>query len=159
MQGDNGLDGRRRVVIESVSPEVDCGRFPVKRAVGERVVVEADAFADGHDRIACVLRYAPEGASAYAETPMAPLGNDRWRGAFTVDAPGRYRYTLAARIDRFGSWRHDFRRREDPADVAGALEHGAGLVEAAAEHGIELANRPLWLPVPLEDLSTRLARE
>jgi len=38
-------DARRTVVIEAVSPEVDAGRFPVKRAVGEGVVVEANIFA------------------------------------------------------------------------------------------------------------------
>jgi Domain of unknown function (DUF3416) len=29
------IDGRRRVVIEGVSPEIDCGRFAIKRVVGE----------------------------------------------------------------------------------------------------------------------------
>src|SRR6185312_10402088 len=46
-------DGRRRVVIENVSPEIDAGRFPIKRAIGESVVVEAAIFADGHDAISC----------------------------------------------------------------------------------------------------------
>jgi starch synthase (maltosyl-transferring) len=46
-------DGRGRVVIEKVLPQIDCGRFPIKRVVGEAVVVEADVFADGHDRISC----------------------------------------------------------------------------------------------------------
>ena len=50
-------DGRCRVVIESVTPEVDAGAFPIKRTVGEQVIVEADAFTDGHDAVACVLRY------------------------------------------------------------------------------------------------------
>jgi len=54
------VDGRRRVVIEHVRPEVDGGRFPVKRVVGQSVIVEADVFADGHDEIAGVLRYRHE---------------------------------------------------------------------------------------------------
>jgi len=33
------IDGRRRVVIEGVTPEIDGGRFPVKRVVGETVTV------------------------------------------------------------------------------------------------------------------------
>lgn len=41
--------GRKRVVIENVKPEIDCGCFPIKRVVGEKVVVPADIFADGHD--------------------------------------------------------------------------------------------------------------
>ncbi|PZP58914.1 MAG: hypothetical protein DI596_07270, partial [Azospira oryzae] len=50
-------DGRVRAAIENVRPEVDCGRFPIKRVIGEQVVVEADAFADGHDALMCMLRY------------------------------------------------------------------------------------------------------
>ena len=70
-------EGRRRVVIEGVQPEIDCGRFPIKRTVGETVVVEADVFADGHDRVAAVLRYRHEVEDAWHETPMVELVNDQ----------------------------------------------------------------------------------
>ncbi|HEX6993449.1 MAG TPA: alpha-1,4-glucan--maltose-1-phosphate maltosyltransferase [Gammaproteobacteria bacterium] len=126
-------DGRRRVVIESVRPEIDCGRFAAKRVVGEEVVVDADVFTDGHDQIVCRLRYRGPGESEWRETPMEPLGNDRWRGQFRVDALGRYEYTVAAWVDRFLSFRHDLARREDPADIELALAVGAGLVAAAAD--------------------------
>ncbi|MGH8512560.1 MAG: maltotransferase domain-containing protein, partial [Gammaproteobacteria bacterium] len=53
-------EGRCRVVIERVAPEIDAGRFPIKRTVGEIVCVEADVFADGHDSVACVLQYRKE---------------------------------------------------------------------------------------------------
>src|SRR4030095_10120232 len=49
--------GRKRVVIEGVAPEVDSGRFPIKRVTGESVVVEADVFADGHDSVASPAPY------------------------------------------------------------------------------------------------------
>ena len=92
---------RQRVVIEGVEPEIDGGRFPIKRVVGERVTVEADAFADGHDSVCCVLLWRPEPAGEavgeasatsadWREVPMQALGNDRWRGEFTVSALGRY---------------------------------------------------------------------
>ncbi|MGH2706896.1 MAG: maltotransferase domain-containing protein, partial [Actinomycetota bacterium] len=93
---------RRRVVIEGVSPEIDAGRFPIKRTVGERVIVEADIFADGHDALTAVLRYRRAG-DRWQELPMAPLDNDRWRGTFAVSRLGRYHYTVKAWIDRFGS--------------------------------------------------------
>jgi starch synthase (maltosyl-transferring) len=125
-------DGRRRVVIESVRPEVDCGRFPAKRVVGDLVVVEADVFTDGHDRIACRLKYRGPGEAEWRETPMEPLANDRWRGRFQVDTLGRYEYTVAAWADRFLSFRHDLARRDDPADIELALRVGAELVRAAA---------------------------
>ena len=66
-------EGRARVVIESITPNVDHGRFAAKRIVGDRVEVEADCFADGHDALACVLRARREDARAWQETPMQPL--------------------------------------------------------------------------------------
>ena len=122
-----------RAVIDAVRPEVDCGRFPIKRAAGERVVVEADAFTDGHDRIVCLLRHRRKGRGRWRETPMAPRGNDVWRGEFLVEAPGRYQYGVTAWVDRFLSWQHDFERRVERSDIAAALPAGALLLEAAAE--------------------------
>src|SRR5690554_3363755 len=66
--------GRNRVVIEGVRPEIDDGRFPIKRVVGERVTVEADVFADGHDFVAAALRYRV-GKTAWQEVAMQPLVN------------------------------------------------------------------------------------
>jgi starch synthase (maltosyl-transferring) len=124
-------DGRRRVVITEVRPVVDCGRFPVKRVAGEKVVVEVDAIADGHDQIACRLLHA-HGEGQWTEVPMRSIGNDTWRASFTVEQLGEHRYTVAAWIDSFLSWRHGFARRTAPADVAEALLDGADLVRAAA---------------------------
>jgi starch synthase (maltosyl-transferring) len=90
------LEGRRRVVIEGVSPEIDCGRFPAKRTAGDAVAVEADIFTDGHDAIGCVMLWRPDGARTWRETPMEPLGNDRWRATFDADRLGIFRYTFEA---------------------------------------------------------------
>jgi starch synthase (maltosyl-transferring) len=123
----------KRVAIEAVTPEIDGGRFAVKRTVGERVVVEADAFADGHDLVACELLYRDESRADWTAAPMAPLGNDRFRGEFQVTEPGRYLYTLRAWIDRFGSWAQDLRKRvEASQEVSVDLEIGARLIEKAA---------------------------
>jgi starch synthase (maltosyl-transferring) len=124
-------DGRRRVVIEEVRPVVDCGRFPVKRVVGEKVVVEVDAIADGHDQIACRLLHA-HGRGDWTEVPMRAIGNDTWRASFVVEQLGEHRYTTAAWIDPFLTWRHGFARRTAAADIAEALLEGADLVRAAA---------------------------
>ena len=125
-------DGRIRVVIENVAPAVDGGRFPIKRVAGETVVVEADCFADGHDTLACRLRYRRDDARDWQFVPMAPLGNDRWRASFVVDAVGRYRYTITAWVDAFLSWRHDFARRIDADDLRIAAQVGASLLETTA---------------------------
>src|SRR5688572_32135324 len=75
-------EGRARAVIENISPSVDEGRFAAKRVVGDRVEVEADCFTDGHDVVACLVRYRHDSEPDWREAPMTPLGNDRWRGAF-----------------------------------------------------------------------------
>jgi starch synthase (maltosyl-transferring) len=127
---------RVRVVIEHVEPEIDAGRFPIKRTAGERVVVEADAFADGHDELACALLHRAADESAWREAAMRPLVNDRWRGEFRVGGPGRHLYTLEAWVDPFHTWVRDLvRRLEAGQDVAVDLQIGAELVRAAAGRG------------------------
>ena len=126
-------DGQRRVVIERVSPEIDCGRFPIKRVVGEAVVVEADVFADGHDQVTCQVLYSRGGDKEWQSSPMTSLGNDRWRGVFSVAKAGRYEYTIEGWIDRFQTWRDDLAKRIAAGqDVRVDLLIGADLIEAAA---------------------------
>ena len=125
-------EGRRRVTVEGVRPEVDAGRFPIKRTVGEEVVVEVDAFADGHDVLSCVLLYRRREDQEWQEVRMTPLVNDRWRGSFRVTTLGRWRYTIMAWVDPFLSWRHDFERRIEEEDIAVALQVGTALIEAIA---------------------------
>jgi starch synthase (maltosyl-transferring) len=100
-----------RVIIEGLKPEIDNGRFPIKRVIDETVVVEADIFADGHDVISAVLFYRKESDSEWVEAPMEPLGNDRWRGSFAVSELGRYRYTITAWVDHFKSWQQNLAKR------------------------------------------------
>jgi len=126
-------DGRARVVIEGVTPEVDSGRFPIKRVIGESVQVEAFIFCDGHDVLSAILCHRRRGASAWQETSMQALGNDRWQAAFQVEELGTYEYTLRGWVDHFLTWRHDFLRREDAQDIAIALQMGADLIDAAAQ--------------------------
>jgi starch synthase (maltosyl-transferring) len=126
-------DGRRRVAIEAVWPEVDGGRFPSNRSLGEKVAIEADVFTDGHDALACILRYRHQATSTWTEVRMTALGNDRWRAEFAVTELGRYMYTFEAWVDRFLTWRLQLAKRVAAGqDVALELEVGAKLVEAAA---------------------------
>jgi starch synthase (maltosyl-transferring) len=126
-------EGRRRVVIERVSPEIDCGRFAIKRVAGETVTVEADIFADGHDQIACRLLYWTSGAEPES-LAMRPLVKDRWRGEFTVARVGRYQYTVEGWIDRFRTWRGDLQKRVSAGqNVRIDLIIGAELIEHATD--------------------------
>lgn len=127
------VDGRCRVVIECVRPQIDCGRFAIKRVVGETVVVEADVFADGHDQIACQVLYWRDNGEEIQSSPMKPLGNDRWRGEFPVLTLGRYQYTVEGWIDRFQTWRNDLMKRIAAGqDVHVEMLIGAEIIEGAA---------------------------
>jgi starch synthase (maltosyl-transferring) len=123
-------EGRSRVVIENVQPEVNCGRFPIKRIVDDIVSVEADVFGDGHDEVRARLLWKPESDPVWQTTEMQPLGNDRWRGEFAVRQVGRFRYTLAGEVDHFGTWRSDLKKRiAANQDLALPFASGALLLE------------------------------
>jgi starch synthase (maltosyl-transferring) len=138
------LDGRRRVVIEGVWPEVDSGRFPVKRVVGETVRVEADVFCDGHEVLGGVVLYRPEGAAEWGEAPLEELVNDRYAASFEVSEQGTYEYTLAAWIDPYATWRRGLSRKvEAGQEVSGDLVVGAALLDAIAERAARPDDRAL----------------
>ncbi|CAN5578331.1 alpha-1,4-glucan--maltose-1-phosphate maltosyltransferase [soil metagenome] len=140
------LPARARAVIENVQPEIDCGLFPIKRVVGELVVVEANVFADGHDVVECVLRYRQDGDAAWSEAVMTPFGNDLWRGEFRVTQIGRARYTVLAWVDRFLSWLRELKLRAptDP-DLDVNLHVGADLIAGAADR--TTGETAIWLGV------------
>lgn len=130
--------GRIRVVIEGVDPEIDGGRFPVKRIVGDEVVVEADIFADGHDSLSAVLLYRKESDREWTEVPMQFLVNDRWRASFHVAAMESYRYTIMGWVDPFKTWYSDFKKRIDAGqDVSVDLLIGADLVADASKRALK----------------------
>ncbi len=133
---------RRTVVIESVEPAVDGGRYPVKREVGAVLEVSADIFKDGHDVLVAYLRYRRDGDRAWLETPMRFVDNDRWAGAFTLAATGRYRYTVEALTEPFLSWLADLEKRHAGGqDLASALGEGLALIRAAAARATAAADR------------------
>jgi starch synthase (maltosyl-transferring) len=124
-----------RVVIESVSPEIDCGRFPAKRVVGDSLTVEADIFGDGHDTVAAALVYRRAGEEGWRETAMTFVDNDRWRGAFRLEENARYRYSIIAWRDLFATWRADTAKKH-AADQPISLEllEACLLIQSALEH-------------------------
>jgi starch synthase (maltosyl-transferring) len=126
-------DGRKRVVIEAVSPLIDGGRFPAKRTIGDQVRVEADVFTDGHDSIAASLLVHHECSDEWTEIAMQPMGNDRWTAAFRVKDLGGYGFKVQAWVDHFETWRRDLLKRID-AEMDASVDYliGADLIDAAA---------------------------
>jgi starch synthase (maltosyl-transferring) len=133
------------VLIERVSPELDGGRYPVKRVVGDAFEVGADVLKDGHDLLAAAVRYRGPGGAAWSSAPMAyDYDTDRWTGAFVLDRLGRWTYTVEAGTDAFGTWRAALEKRlETDQDVEAALLEGAALVEAAAARATGAARQTL----------------
>jgi starch synthase (maltosyl-transferring) len=135
----------RRLIVERLQPEIDGGRFPIKRTVGESVSVTVDLFADGHDLMAGVLKYrhvptdpwagsgsAKEAAdpALWTEVPLTELGDDRWGASFAVTEPGEYEYTVEGWIDRFATWSAGLIAKADAGqDVTSELLEGAPLAE------------------------------
>ena len=119
-----------RIQIQGVRPQTDCGRYPVKRTVGEPVGVSARIFRDGHDALGAAVRYKPPGVARWLETPLAALGNDEWAGSFVVDRPGRWCFRVEAWVDRVASYQGELRRRLQGGqdDLTGELAEGAVLL-------------------------------
>lgn len=122
----------KRVIIEHVQPEIDGGRYRIKRVVGETVTVEADIFTDGHEAVSCELRYRRAGDPDWTDIPFIFLGNDHWAAQFTVTEIGRYQYTLRGWLDHFKHWSASLvKRLEAGQDVTVDLQIGAQYVEDA----------------------------
>jgi starch synthase (maltosyl-transferring) len=119
-----------RIQIQAVEPLVDCGRYPVKQTVGDRVDVFATVFKDGHDTLAGAIRVRGPGQRAWREEPFRLLENDRWAGSFEVDRPGRWQFAVSAWADRLATWQDELRRKVDAGqeDLAGELSEGAALL-------------------------------
>ena len=137
------VEGRKRAVIEEVQPQVDCGRYPAKRVLGDALTVTAAVFGDGHDHVSGRLLYRHSSETAWHSTPLTPLTNDRWTVTFTVDKLGDWLYTIEGWIDHFDTWCADLRKRlaaqptpdtpnAESQDIPLALRTGALLLSQAA---------------------------
>lgn len=125
--------GRKRVVVEYVSPQVDGGQLPIKRVVGEKVTVTAHIFSDGHDKIRAELLYRTKGDKAYKSAQMGYVVNDEWTASFEISELKTYYYTVGAWLDRFGTWQEDLRKKVAAGQkVKVELLIGSELLEQAA---------------------------
>ncbi|MCC6543470.1 MAG: alpha-1,4-glucan--maltose-1-phosphate maltosyltransferase [Nitrospirae bacterium] len=127
------LDGKKRIVIENVEPEINGGEFPIKRICGDKVFVYADIYADGHDEVSALLMYRGPGDKEWLEMTMRPVGNDRWEGVFSVEDIGMYHYTIRGQIDHYLTWLHDLGKKIDAGvNIEVDLLIGPGHINSAA---------------------------
>src|SRR6266702_2371223 len=141
-------EGRKRVIIEDIKPQVDCGRYPARRILGDRVQISAAIISDGHDHVDARLLYKHASEGQWRSAPMTALVNDMWSAAFDVDQLGPWTFTIQAWVDHFDTWCADLKKRleaqpdpasPDPAkrdlppqDIPVALTIGALLIDEAA---------------------------
>jgi starch synthase (maltosyl-transferring) len=137
--------GRNRVVIEEITPQVEGGRYPACRILGDEVTITAAVFADGHDHVAARLIYRHNSEKRWRNVPMTATSNDLWAASFPVDKLGSWSFTVQGWIDHFDTWTSDLRKRLGaqpnpekpdpnvvPQDIPLALRSGAILVQEAA---------------------------
>lgn len=118
--------GQSRVIIENISPQLDGGKYYIKRVVGQRVTVEADIFADGHDIVAAMLKYRHHTAKKWQQISMEEVqNNNRWQASFTVQQQGLYDYAIEAWVDHALTWQHGtIRKIDDSQQVNSELLEG-----------------------------------
>jgi starch synthase (maltosyl-transferring) len=140
-----------RVVIERVSPSVDAGRFPAKGVVGQRIVIQADIFLDGHDKAAARVLWRSSNELHAHAVPMRPLGNDRWQAEFTPDTVGAHSFLIEAWLDVWGTYRYELLKKIE-AGSATSLEVEEGREQVLAA----LLQTPAAESGTSADLSARL---
>jgi starch synthase (maltosyl-transferring) len=127
-------NGRSRVVVEGVTPQIEGGRFAAKRVVGDQMRVEAEVFGDGHDLVRAHLLYRHASEADWRSEEMTALGNDHWAASFPVERLGFYEYTVVGEVDHFLTWRSELKKRQDAGqDLDLPLKTGALLIEATAK--------------------------
>ena len=131
------------VVIESIKPCLDGGRYPIKRIVGEELKVSADIFKEGHDEICAVLKWRKKGRSDWYQTPLRPTTNDRWEGVCYFIENARHEYTIEAWQDEFRSWQIEYGKKVAAGwtDLVTELTEGSIIVEKAAARAGHKQNR------------------
>lgn len=131
------IDGHRRVSIDNVTPQIDCGNYPIKRIVNERIEITADIFGDGHDKVDAVLLYRQKVKGktkerSWEEKPMEFEGNDHWICSFEAPETGFYEYTIEGWVDHFKTWQYGLKKKfDDGQPIKTELLIGAQMIEEA----------------------------
>ncbi|TAE18281.1 MAG: alpha-1,4-glucan--maltose-1-phosphate maltosyltransferase [Bacteroidetes bacterium] len=105
---------QNRVIIENVTPEIDGGKYPAKRVVGQYVDIKAYVFADGHDVLGADVCYRHESEKNWQTTrltELAELKSDIWVGRFLVEKQGYYYYKVRGWVDHALNWQHGIEKK------------------------------------------------
>ncbi|HSI71159.1 MAG TPA: alpha-1,4-glucan--maltose-1-phosphate maltosyltransferase [Gillisia sp.] len=153
------IEGHLRVSIDNVTPVIDCGKYPIKRIVNERVDVTADIFGDGHDKVDAVLLFRKKQKGKgkekkWQEKPMEFLGNDKWTAHFQAPETGYYEYTIEGWIDHFKTWQDGLLKKYDANQpIQTELLIGVQMMEEAIARATAPDKKKLqkWIEVLKDD--------
>lgn len=125
------MQNQTRIVIENLSPQIDCGAYFIKRIVGQTITVTADVFSDGHDIIECCVKFKHESDKNWQEVRMVPRENEQWTATFKVEKQGLYSYFVEGWVDYALNWQHGTERKiQDNQYVKSELLEGAEYVHS-----------------------------
>lgn len=153
---------QNRVIIEAITPQINEGRYAIKRVVGETVNVEADIYADGHDVLQAYLCVKHESQRIWKNILMEDLGNDRWQASFKVEKQGNYEYTVQGWIDHPLNWQHNIERKiKDNQHVNIELLDGIQYLNHLLEHSNQSESQEIktWVKLFKEEDSYQTALE
>ena len=91
----------RRIAIDRIEPDVDAGRFAVKRIIHRPITIRADIVCDGDDELSCSLHIRAPNTASWTILPLVSVGNDRWESEFIPDQLGIWEFTVSGRVDYF----------------------------------------------------------
>jgi starch synthase (maltosyl-transferring) len=121
------------VLILDIWPQIDCGRYPVKREVGDTLEIWADIFKDGHDKIGAVVEYRAWDEEEWQSAPIRFYDNDRWHGRFDLTRNTRYHYRVVGYADRLATWLDELEKKHRAGlNLTLELEEGRLLLERMA---------------------------
>ncbi len=130
------MQNQRRVVIDDVNPQINCGEFFIKRVVNEIVNVDAHVLVDGHDVIAASVLFKHEKAKKWNEVRMFEAGNDEWKASFSVEKQGFFSYKVQGWVDYALNWQHGIDRKiDDDQHVKSELLEGIIYLESLLKKG------------------------
>jgi starch synthase (maltosyl-transferring) len=122
-----------RLAIERITPQVDDGKPPVRRTLGELVTIEADLIADGHDKLAAEILIRAADEKSFRAYPMRLINNDRWTGAVPLERLGRHAFAITAWKDSYATFTDELTKKHAAGiSVSLELQEGMLLVEEAA---------------------------
>ena len=125
------MQNQTRIIIENVLPQLNGGSFAIKRIVGQKILVTADVFSDGHDILECCVKFKHESSKKWEEVRMTPTHNDEWFAEFQVEKQGGYSYFVEGWVDYALNWQHGTERKiNDNQYVKSELLEGAEYIQA-----------------------------